>query len=292
MSFYKFKYLRSDEPNENGVFQMKEGELYFELHHDAINYFNPNEFPFTLQSIDIFGNICWSSEVPLGNFVTYWDTYEKLIIVKTATGKQVINWTWNDMVDGDICYKLFRSWTLSNIGSRGIAVGVNDGSNGEWVKSVMNGDLFAVLVEPTAQTCHQLRTNWSKYNNVKIEEICVTDDGKPVNFYEGEHSVCNSIIKSHSQSYSQNITERLIKSTTISDLKKKWDIYGDWWLHIDCEGYDDKIIYSLDDGDLPSIICFEHVNFNEKQKDNLLTWLDQRGYITQLVYMNGISIKK
>jgi hypothetical protein len=182
MSFYKFKYYRSDEPNIDGVAQMKEGELYFELYRDAVNYFSTNEFPFTLEAIDIFGDICYSIQVPPGNYVTYWDSYEKVVIVKTATGKEIINWTWNDMIDGDICYQLFRSWSLSNIGSRGIAIGTNDGSNGEWVRSVMNGDLFAVLVEPTPETCHKLRSNWSKYHNAKIEEICVTDDGNLLSF--------------------------------------------------------------------------------------------------------------
>jgi len=292
MSLFNFKYYRSDEPASAGVIQMKEGELYFEVKSEALNFFPSHELPFNLQVLDKWNRVVWEfSNLYPGVFGTYWDAYDKSAIVKTATGKQIINWEFNDLVDGDICYQTFRSWALLNKGSRGVVVGANDGICGEWVTSVMNGDLFAILVEPTTESCIKLRDNWSKYNWVKIEEVCITDNGGPVTFYEGIHSVCNSIIKSHSVAYSGEVIPKEMQSITITDLTNKWDINGNWWLHLDCEGYDDKIIYSLKDDNLPAIICFEHVNYNQSDKDILNNWLISKGYKTYYCYMNGIAIK-
>ena len=101
-----------------------------------------------------------------------------------------------------------------------------------------------------------------------------------------------SIIKEHSVDYSgDSVVEKKYDSITISDLTEKYNISGKWWLHVDVEGYDDELIYSLDDNNLPDIIVFEHVNFLEEKRSKLLKWLSDRNYRTELVYMNGVSVR-
>lgn len=291
MSYFTLKFFKNDEPASGGFCQMKEGELYFYVSHEAIRYLPETEFPLKFLVHNLFGELAWTGWANPNCFVTYYDSYNKIVKIETTSGQLLTKWEFNDMMHGDICYQVFKTWSLYNKGSRGIAIGVNDGHCGEWVSSVMSGDLFAVLVEPTKAVCQKLRQYWSGYDNVKIEECLVTNDGSDVTFYQGENTVCNSIVEEHVKVYnSGQATGELMKSQTVEQLCKKWNISGKWWLHIDCEGYDHKIIYSLDKMNLPQIIVFEHVNFDNEVRAELLTYLDSLGYYTQLTYMNGVSV--
>lgn len=291
MSYFNLKYFKSDEPGHTGVFQIKEGELYFSLSEGAYKYLPHSEFPLQFLVYNLFGEIAWQSTAEANHFITYYDAYDKVVQVQTASGRLLAEWRYHPLLHGDTCCQVFKTWSLLNVGSRGIAIGVNDGHCGEWVNPVMSGDLFAVLVEPTTDVVKKLRQNWSGYTNVKIEECLVTDDGSDVTFYQGENTVCNSIIEDHVRGYNSGEAQgELMSSQTVSQLCKKWDISGKWWLHIDCEGYDHKIIYSLDRDNLPDIIVFEHVNFSDDIREGLLKYLSSLGYQTELNYMNGVSV--
>jgi hypothetical protein len=293
MSLFQFKYSKSNEPSIDGVICLREGELFLKIEPECSVYFSEDEFPFSLLFFDIWGNLSYSFDSLYPNsWSKYLDSYHKDVKLVTSKGRELINWKWDIYRDGDICYQVFENWAHNNQGAKGMAIGVNDGSAGEWIDSVISGRLSAVLVEPTNKTCSVLRDrfNWMKW--VNIEEKVVTRFGGEVTFWEGDVSVCNSVIKEHSVGYSgDSVVEKKYDSITISDLTEKYNISGKWWLHVDVEGYDDELIYSLDDNNLPDIIVFEHVNFLEEKRSKLLKWLSDRNYRTELVYMNGVSVR-
>jgi FkbM family methyltransferase len=289
---FKFIYNRSDIPNKEGCMHVREGEAFFSVETIASNYLKPEELPITLCVFDLWNNLNWQSG-PLypGMFCSYSDSYNKKISVRTATGRQVFDWEWDAVRDGDVCHQVFENWVLSNKNTKGLVIGSNDGNCGEWVMPTFKGDLSAVIVEPSDKAFEILNKNWGWRPSIHLEKTVVTKDGSDVSFWEGEHDSCNSLIKSHSANYNNELVEKKMSSTTIKDLTTKWNISGKWWLHLDVEGYDDELIYSLDISNLPDIIVFEHVNFSDEQRQKLLSYLESLGYFTQLCYMNGVSTR-
>jgi len=292
MSLFQFKYSKSNEPGSDGVYYSREGEIFFSISPECSNYFTDDEFPFKLLSFDNWGNIDQSYDLWPNMWAKHLECYHKTIKVVTSKGRELINWKWDVWESGDVCYQAFENWAHNNPNTKGIAIGVNDGHAGEWVDSVMSGKLSAVLVEPTQKTYEVLSNRFGWMNWVNLEQNVVTRHGGEVTFWEGDCDVTNSLIQEHSIGYSGDVVGVKYQSITISNLLEKYNIRGKWWLHLDVEGYDDELIYSLDDNNLPDIIIFEHVNFSDDKRNNLIKWLSDRNYKTELLYMNGVSIRK
>lgn len=290
---FKFRYSRSDMPNSDGIIQLREGEIFLQVTVNADRHLHQWEWPLKLHVWDNFGNLNWtSSDLYPNHWITYLDSYNKEMKLLTATGRQLFNWKFDPIRDGDICYQAFTWWAKMNPNTRGLVIGANDGACGEWVDPVLSGELRAHIIEPTTIPYEKLVRNWQTKPWVTFEKTLVTSDGSQVEFWEGQHSVCNSIIKSHSESYSGEVTPVLWDSVALSDLIQRQGLWGKWWLHIDVEGYDDQLIKALPVDNLPAIIVFEHVNFSEEVRADLLRYLESLGYFTQLCYMNGVSIKR
>ena len=290
---FKFRYTRSDTPGPEGVSQLREGELYFSIEAFASQYLSQDDFPLAVWILDPFGGVKWKyDQLWELHWCNYLDAYDSEFVVTTSGGRRLFDWKFDAIRDGDIPYQVFTMWARANVGARGIAIGVNDGTCGEWVNSILSGNLRGVLCEPTAASFEKLSGNWAWRPGVDLDQVVVSDCGGEVIFYEGQHSVCNSLVFEHSSGYSGDVQGIKYNSVTPAQLIEKWQVSGKWWLHLDCEGYDDKIIKALPVDNLPDIIVFEHCNFSQSVKDDLISYLESLGYFTQLSFMNGVSQKK
>lgn len=234
----------------------------------------------------------WSTDLYPNMFSLYYEIPYKRIEVTTVEGNVLLKWNWNAFEHGDICHQLFYLWSLENRGSKGIAIGTHDGTCGEWVGPVSEGLLNAVLVEPSEKQFSILNNIYNNKSWINIEKTLVTPDGSDVIFYEGGTGHTNSINKEHLLNYTKDITEVKMKSVNIDYLIKKYNIDGKWWLHIDAEDLDDKLILSLNDENLPSCIIFEHEQIKEDRLQIINKWLEDRSYRINQSYRNTICIKK
>jgi hypothetical protein len=265
-----------------------DGLIKISLGNDSIPSKN---IPIRFMVYNIANKVVWSTELYPNMFSFYYEIPYKRIEAITADGNRLFKWDWNTFEHGDICHQLFYLWALDNRGAKGIAVGAHDGTCGEWVGPVGEGLLNAVLVEPSDKQLLILKQIYDNNPWVKIEQTLVTTDGADVIFYEGAEGQTNSVNKEHVLKYTKDVTEVNMRSVTVNHLIEKHGIGGGWWLHVDAEGLDDKIIMSLDDDNLPSCIIFEHEQFDEDRLREIQRWTDERSYTTNKSFRNTICIK-
>lgn len=265
-----------------------DGSVRISLGKDSIPSTN---LPIRFMVYNIANMVVWSTELYSNMFSLYYEIPYKRIEAVTADGNKLFRWDWNTFEHGDICHQLFYLWALDNRGTKGIAIGAHDGTCGEWVGPVSEGLLNAVLVEPSDKQLAILKQIYNNNPWVKIEQTLVTTDGSDVIFYEGGEGQTNSVDKEHVLKYTTDVREVSMSSTTVGHLYKKHTIDEKWWLHVDAEGLDDKIIMSLDDDNLPSCIIFEHEQFDEDRMAEINRWIKERSYSINKSYRNTICIR-
>lgn len=260
----------------------------------STNTLDVESLPFVFMIYDKSNKVVWSTVLYQNMFSLYYEITHKRAEVRNSKGDILLKWEWNAFLHGDVCHQEFYLWALENRGSKGIAIGTHDGTAGEWVDPVIEGLLGAVLVEPSEMQFSVLSHIYGDRPFVNIEQALVTDDGAEVTFYEGvsDRGHTNSINKEHLLKYSDNIKETKMPSVTIGHLVQKHGISGNWWLHIDAEDFDDRLIFSISDDCLPSCIIFEHESMSAERKENVDRWLYKRLYKQKSSYRNTICIRK
>ena len=140
------------------------------------------------------------------------------------------------------------------------------------VKNIDNSIIESlILVEPQQEFNESLNSCYSGYN-FTIENLVITDneDDKTCKFYsciEEKNKEISSLNKEHLIKHNQfNYIEKEYKCITLNGLLKKYNIKTLDILFIDSEGFDDKIIKSIDFDEFEiKKIYYEnlHINNNE-----------------------------
>lgn len=272
------------------------GKLYVEITEDVITKYSP---PFTFNCYNIITeNLIWSTDnMFLGFWSEFLDVQNCKAFLKDANGQTVDNFTYDVKLHGDYISKTFLNWCEENKGAKGLVVGTNDGSSGEWTYPTIYGLVNSTLVEASEKQFLELEKNYKKYNNVNCILSLITPQGGDVDFFEcldGLGTV-NSVIKEHTLNYTDKIVANRKKSISINDIILNTGLGDELkWLHLDVEGIDDQLILSLDIKNikLPEIIIFENVNLSKEKKDNLNIWFDKNNYQVKECGWNSMAIKK
>ena len=139
-----------------------------------------------------------------------------------------------------------------------------------------------VLVEGSKKQFDQLVENYSGKSDLTFINEIITTDGKEVIFFEGGKGYTNSTIERVINNWEkEKIESSLKKSISINYLiethfinkEKKLD-----WLHLDVEGLDAKLIFSIKEEYLPKFIIFEDANLLNDEKNELIDYLTKKGY--------------
>lgn len=255
--------------------------------------FSNEELPLIFSVINNNNDEVWNCEVNSFCWAIYHEICYKTIKIKTSNGIELSEWKWDVFQHGDICHQLFHIWSMKNKGSKGLAIGTHDGTSGEWVGPVSSGLLEAVLVEPSDKQHSVLKSIYSNMPNVNIEKLLITPTGGEVEFFEGGNGTTNSVNKEHTIKYDSNPTSVKYDSITLRDLIDKHNIGNDkWWLHLDVEDLDDKLLLSFDHSNikLPSCLIFEHEGLNDERSRDIQNWLNERGYFCNKSARNTICL--
>jgi hypothetical protein len=260
---------------------------------DLSRCFSSEELPLILSVINNDNKEIWTCELDSFFWSIYYEICYKTIKIKTSNGTEISEWKWDVFQHGDVCHQLFHIWSLNNKGSKGIAIGTHDGTSGEWVGPVSSGLLEAVLVEPSDKQYSVLESVYKNNQLVKLEKILITPFGGDVDFYEGGDGTTNSINKEHTIKYDSNVRLVRYNSITLRDILNKHNIGNDkWWLHLDVEELDDKLLLSFDYSNiqLPSCLIFEHEDLNEERTNDIHNWLNDKNYYYQKSARNTICL--
>jgi hypothetical protein len=269
-----------------------EGKTFVKI--DSNIFFYENQIPLRLIQKNLKGKVIWSTDLHPEWFSEYpMNTYTTIEIIDSI-GNTLLNWKWDPFIHGDYCHQSFELWALNNRGSNGIAIGTHDGMTGEWVGPVNKGLLRATLVEPSNYQFNELIKFYSNKSWVTCYQSLVTQNGGDVTFYEGGEGFTNSLSKNLIMNYlsDDEIVSTVVSSISINDLitqSSKFDKVE--WLHLDVEGLDGELIYSISDDLLPKLLLFESLHMNIEYYTKLCDYLVSKGYHINKSGFNTICLK-
>jgi hypothetical protein len=255
--------------------------------------FSKEELPLIFSVINNNNEEVWKCELNSFCWGIYYEICYKTIKIKTNNGIELDEWKWDVFQHGDICHQIFHIWSLKNKGTKGIAIGTHDGTDGEWVGPVSSGILDSVLVEPSDKQFSILKSIYSNMVNVNIEKLVITPTGGEVEFFEVGNGKTNSVNKEHTIKYDENLTSVKYNSITLRNLVDKYNIGNEnWWLHLDVENLDDKLLLTFDYSNiqLPCCLIFEHEGLSNERTNDIQNWLNEKGYICSKSARNTICL--
>lgn len=170
-----------------------------------------------------------------------------------------------------------------------VQIGANDGEfNHTFFYSVLERALISVLVEPVPNLFHDLKLRFQIKDNVCFENSAISDSVATLNFYSIDYSGKNelpgwakglgsfekdTILKHVSaiKDLESHILEVKVPVITYQKLQEKYGLRHVGILQIDTEGFDWKIIDSIDlDQDKPDILIFEHKHLSFEDYNSCL----------------------
>lgn len=235
----------------------------------------------------VSGDVQWSTQLNDNWFATYPNTEIFDVEISDSKDRLIYKKVWDVMEHGNHFYKslwMFNKKLLSN-GKfpRGLVIGTHDGEFGEWVPIVQNRDCEVILVEASDKQFQNLQYNYRNNSRVKKIQALVTPNGGEVEFYEGGEGYTNSVVENVIRHWEkEEIKSTKINSISITDLiLNECNGYIDW-LHLDVEGLDAQLIMGIDETKviLPNFIIFEDYNLVQDKKDEIYSWLHEKGYNT------------
>jgi hypothetical protein len=282
-----FEYTRPNEIHS-------EGNTKITVDYNASTYYDEKQFPLHLMYKTLMGEVAWSTDLYPGWFSEYSMISNTTIEIIDSLGNKLFDWKWDPFVHGDYAHQYFEIWSLNNRGSNGIAIGTHNGMTGEWVGPVNKGLLKSTLVEASDIQFKDLLKYYNDKKWINCIQSLITTDGNDVVFYEGGNGFTNSLSKDIIEKHInvKQITTTLKPSKSINDLIIESSEQGKVkWLHIDVEGMDGELIYSINDDLLPELLLFESLHMENEYYDNLCSYLTNKGYSITKSGWNTICIK-
>jgi FkbM family methyltransferase len=252
-----------------------------------ISKYNPN-LPLRLKiKKHVSGEEQWATNLNDNWYATYPNTEMFDVEIYDSKDRLVYCKRWDVMEHGNHFYKslwMYNKRVLSQ-GKlpKGLVIGTHDGEFGEWVPIVEKRECSVVLVEASDKQFQKLKHNYRNNSLVKPIQNLITPNGGEVEFFEGGAGYTNTVVENvirHWEKEEIKSTKR--PSISISDLIiNECNGHIDW-LHLDVEGLDAQLIMGIDETkvSLPNFIIFEDYNLSQDKKDEIYSWLHNKGYNT------------
>jgi FkbM family methyltransferase len=235
----------------------------------------------------VSGEVQWSTNLNDNWFASYPST--EMFDVEITDNKNNIVYVkrWDVMEHGNHFYKSLWMYNKNILSSgklpKGLVIGTHDGEFGEWVPIAMKRESKIVLVEASDKQFNRLQNNYKNNSLVKPIQNLVTTNGGEVEFFEGGEGYTNSVVEGVIRSWEkEEIKSTKRSSISITDLiLNECDGQIDW-LHLDVEGLDAELIMSIDETkvQLPNFMIFEDHNLSIDKKNEIYSWLHNKGYKT------------
>ena len=252
-----------------------------------ISKYNQN-LPLTLKiKKHVSGEVQWSTNLNDNWFASFPNT--EMFNVEICDSKDRIVYTkvWDVMEHGNHFYKSLWMYNKSILSNgkfpKGLVIGTHDGEFGEWVPIVENRECSVVLVEASDNQFNKLKHNYRYHSLVKPIQNLITPNGGEVEFFEGGAGYTNTVVENvirHWEKEEIKSTKR--PSISITDLILTECDGSIDWLHLDVEGLDAQLIMGINETkvSLPNFIIFEDYNLSQDKKDEIYSWLHNKGYNT------------
>lgn len=176
-----------------------------------------------------------------------------------------------------------------------IQIGANDGlSFDELNYFIKRYQPKSILVEPILEIFMRLKQNYKSYHNVFFENSAISvdyDDNSHlfkvseefISRYGNHIPAISSFDKNHLIKHgvsSSHIIKEKVKTLSIKDLIKKYQIQNLDLFFVDAEGYDGKIVYDLlNKSNLRPIIIFEYIHIDNNFFEKLINCFRDKNFL-------------
>lgn len=259
--------------------------IRLELSSEILSILEEDDFPIKLSVKKILNDeLLYSSDL----FPNYWSMHPAFegcyVEAKTSKGITLLKEYWDPIKHGCLSDMMFYTWCLKNPGSKGIAIGTNDGTTGEYVIPNIRGLISdIVLVEASDRIFEKLSNNYSRYENIRTINTLVSTKSEKLKFYESTsgQGLVNSVYSDYANFFNEDIIEVEKSAIGINEIILQNQENLDW-LHLDVEGLDSELIMAIDFNRVkkPKVIIYENNN-NKNQKvpgNVLIDYLNNLGY--------------
>lgn len=261
---------------------------------EVYNLLPKDELPLKIQiSKSITNDITYSVETHGNSWFEKYDFYFEDIKVYTKKGFLIWEKPWDVLEEEEYrFFKLLNSYKNTN----GLVVGAHDGTFGEWITLVSDNKNKLILVEASEDQFKRLFNGYKDKNNIKLINSLVSTDGDDIIFYEGPSGFFNSTNLEHLKKYFSEDQIKKIPKSSISlidlidnNFEKNLD-----WIHLDTEGYDAKLILSLNNRKdlLPRLIVYEHNHLDLSDKHELEKFFYENSYQTIIFKDNTFALNE
>ena len=252
-----------------------------------ISKYNPN-LPLRLKiKKHVSGEEQWATNLNDNWYATYPNTEMFDVEIYDSKDRLVYCKRWDVMEHGNHFYKSLWMYNKKVLSQgklpKGLVIGTHDGEFGEWVPIVEKRECSVVLVEASDKQFQKLKHNYRNNSLVKPIQNLITPNGGEVEFFEGGAGYTNTVVENvirHWEKEEIKSTKR--PSISITDLILTECDGSIDWLHLDVEGLDAQLIMGIDETkvSLPNFIIFEDYNLSQDKKDEIYSWLHNKGYNT------------
>ena len=166
-----------------------------------------------------------------------------------------------------------------------LQIGAYDGSFVDPIAGLIRSHRWqGLLVEPQPEAFNELRKNYSDQPQLRFENAAVGTEDCTITIYSLKDSASHlaSLDRHHLVRHgtrSSEIIEQQVPCLTLRTLLARHGIEHVDLLQIDAEGNDGKILRSIDFTTFqPPIICYEHANLVEAERNHCIELLGKQGY--------------
>lgn len=172
-----------------------------------------------------------------------------------------------------------------------IQIGANDGDD-EFHDYVEQFEPNGVLVEPQKTAFADLRRAYAGYPGIVLENVAIAEEAGQRTLYMSKDQYIGDFPTSGlatlvpeksvlAKEDAADLCSQEVSCITFDGLIRKHRVKDITYLQIDTEGYDYRIVRSIDlDRIRPDMIRYEYINLSDKEQSELLERLHDAGYLT------------
>lgn len=194
-----------------------------------------------------------------------------------------------------------------------VQVGSNDAEHGDPLRSYVERLAWrGVLVEPVPYVFTRLQARYASNPRIQLVNAAVaTEDGRQPFYYVAESEdpglpewydqigsfdldqVLHPYHLQHIPDLADRVVQEDVRCCTFETLWRQHPLPRLDVIHVDAEGYDDKILAQIDLARLrPTIVMYEHKHLSEPQQNEVLTRLRAHGYRTLDLGSDVLAVRR
>ena len=251
---------------------------------DLSYIFEQSQLPIKIEFVkQITGQKIWETYIDSFSWATFPDTELIDVIIKDNQNNHIHTHKWNVVKNGNYFYQKLWLYCKKRIDegklNKGVIIGTHNGDFGEWVPVALDKISELILVEASEKQFNELKNNFNYSDQITFINNLITENGEPTVFYEGGKGYTNSVLKRVIDYWEKEKITSTLKESIKFSLLITPDVN---WIHLDVEGLDDKLLYSLTDDQYShlDLIVFEYNNLSPEERENIDNFVKSKNFIT------------